>query len=853
MLRFVLAAAVIAPFVCAQNLPEFQWVKQVDTSGLDTFAGLGVDAAGNTYIAGSTSSANFPVQSAAQKTIASTGLYLITGGRSGSTYAPLPLSSASFVAIDPQNPSTVYAVSNGTLLRSTNSGSAFTALSLPSSQISTLAINPSNDQVLYAGTYDQGLFKSTDGGATWNTSNGSLQALQPGETDFEYAFEYVWIDPTDPNVLLANAVGDFVQSSDGGATWQLVFSDTDVTSVSFDTAVPGLVYAVTNGGIAFVSTDHGQGFADLTPTYPANLGAILPDPAQPGRLIGAARGAVYLSTDNGATWASALNLNSLVNVALFAVDWQYGFLYFATSSTVIRVTTDLNTVTPVGPPATGFVSSIAAANGIAYAANTGSSDVYVTKLDPSGNIVYSTYFGGSDADVATAIAVDSSGRCVRYRDHQFARLPGHQGCLREQRSQLPVQVKSGWIRRLFDLWSGRHDHSRSAVDRPDRSGVYRRHHERAVTTTPGAYQTTCQYCGIASNGFFGVITNSGYACKFDPTGSTLLYSTYIGGEIQLQGNIITNIAAASDGSLYLGGFSGLFHLNAAGSALLGSAAPPSFTAQAFIPQAMAIAPDGSVYVGGTATTFATTPGAFQTSYASNLRGAVIARWDSQLANVLDATFFGPEKSINAVAFDSDGNVYLGGGTSQQGLPTRTPIQLGFASGTGFLSEFSGDLSTLIFSSYFGDTTDFSVGGIGVAKNGAVLLGGLAGTPGIPGSPFNPWVNSLSLAPPPALRVDSVVNAASLFDGPISPGETVIVQGAGFGSAPELTINGIDIPVLSKTLTTVTATVPQSLPVGAAEVQVSAGAGSSNKVLVPVNPTSPAIFSQNGSGAGQGYI
>ena len=36
-------------------------------------------------------------------------------------------------------------------------------------------------------------------------------------------------------------------------------------------------------------------------------------------------------------------------------------------------------------------------------------DVYVTKLDPSGNLVYSTLFGGTGNDLATAMTVDSSG------------------------------------------------------------------------------------------------------------------------------------------------------------------------------------------------------------------------------------------------------------------------------------------------------------------------------------------------------------------------------------------------------------------------------------------------------------
>jgi uncharacterized protein (TIGR03437 family) len=59
-----LAAATLA-FVAAaapQDLPSFRWVKQVDAFGQNnSVAGLGTDAQGNVYIAGSTSTAHFPV------------------------------------------------------------------------------------------------------------------------------------------------------------------------------------------------------------------------------------------------------------------------------------------------------------------------------------------------------------------------------------------------------------------------------------------------------------------------------------------------------------------------------------------------------------------------------------------------------------------------------------------------------------------------------------------------------------------------------------------------------------------------------------------------------------------------
>ena len=79
MFRFMLAAFALIPLTFSQSLPAIRWVAEVDGSGKDSFAGLGVDAQGNTYIAGSTYSASFPVKAAVQNRIASAGLYRIDG------------------------------------------------------------------------------------------------------------------------------------------------------------------------------------------------------------------------------------------------------------------------------------------------------------------------------------------------------------------------------------------------------------------------------------------------------------------------------------------------------------------------------------------------------------------------------------------------------------------------------------------------------------------------------------------------------------------------------------------------------------------------------------------------------
>ncbi len=333
-------------------------------------------------------------------------------------YIELGLTSASSIAVDPLNPNTLYATSAGALRRSTDGGVTFSALKLPSSQLDALAISPVNDQILYAGTFNQGTLKSTNGGATWTTANGSLTG-----SNGEFAATGIWIDPTMPNVLLANINGNFYRSADSGASWQLLYSPLTAVGVTFDSVNSGTLYVTTYSDNAnFKSTDHGQTFTVLA--TPGPFGAILADPNHPGRLLGDGLGEIYESDNGGSTWIPKMNLG-FENSSFFFADWANGFIYAVVApSGIVRISSDLQTFTPVGPPALGNLNGVAVANGHVYVASSSSRDVYVTKLDPLGNIVYSTYFGGErgrqsrDRNDGGQI-----GKCLRDGDDDFAGFP----------------------------------------------------------------------------------------------------------------------------------------------------------------------------------------------------------------------------------------------------------------------------------------------------------------------------------------------------------------------------------------------------------------------------------------------
>src|SRR5262249_4162858 len=137
---------------------------------------IAVDAAGNAYITGRTASLDLPTTSPLQKANGVSQVAKSTDG--GITWSAsrvgLPLYNVTALAVDPLNPSTIYA---GT-----------------------------------AQTFSPGLgvYKSTDGGATWSASNTGLNNA---------SISSLLIDPVSPSTIYALSTGTIYKSIDGGSSW----------------------------------------------------------------------------------------------------------------------------------------------------------------------------------------------------------------------------------------------------------------------------------------------------------------------------------------------------------------------------------------------------------------------------------------------------------------------------------------------------------------------------------------------------------------------------------------------------------------------------------------------------------
>jgi photosystem II stability/assembly factor-like uncharacterized protein len=195
-----------------------------------------------------------------------------------------------------------------------------------------LAVDPNSNNILYLGTRNTGLWKSTDYGATWNqvsgfpvtsTANGVglvlVQFLKSSGTAG---------NPTQTIYVGASQTGNnLFRSSDGGATWDVVAGQ-PASLMPHHAALEanGLLYLtynngpgpnnVTSGAVWKYATGDGS-WANITPpTGQGGFSGVSIDPQHSGTLVVTTidrwfpRDQLYRSTDGGATWMAIFNNSS---------------------------------------------------------------------------------------------------------------------------------------------------------------------------------------------------------------------------------------------------------------------------------------------------------------------------------------------------------------------------------------------------------------------------------------------------------------------------------------------------------------------------------------------------------------
>ena len=195
---------------------------------------------------------------------------------------------------------------------------------LTSPQIHALAVDPKTSGVVCAGTALGGVFKTTNGGASWSARNAGLPF--PGQTtDAVFALA---IDQKTPTTLYAGTLtGGIFKSTNGGDSWSQSFSaGAAVNVLAIDPLTPTTLYAGTvtaggtpgrgvyktmNGGVSWIQSNSGLGSL--------HVHALAVDPTTPAIVYAATfGGGLFRSSNGGAIW-SASNQGGLTDLFLLAV------------------------------------------------------------------------------------------------------------------------------------------------------------------------------------------------------------------------------------------------------------------------------------------------------------------------------------------------------------------------------------------------------------------------------------------------------------------------------------------------------------------------------------------------------
>ncbi len=425
---------------------------------------------------------------------------------------------------------------------------------------------------------------------------------------------------------------------------------------------------------------------------------------------------------------------------------DYGFAVAVDSSGSAYVTgettsTDLPTANPLFGDTDGF----------------GSSDAFVTKLTPSGNaLAYSTYLGGSSSDSGLGIAVDASGSAYVTGDTFSTNFPTANPLFGDTNGigngdVFVTKLTSSGNALAYSTYLGGSDFDVGHALAIDASGAVYVTGHTASTNFPTVNPLLGDTDGLGS--FDAFVT------KLAPSGSAIVFSTYLDGEVDVSfSESGSAIAVDSTGHVYVTGFTDAVDFPTA-NPLFGDPGDGG-NRDAFVAK---LASDGSglvysTYLGGidddTASgvavdatgavcvvgntrspNFPTVNPLFGDTNGFGDYDAFVARLAPAGNALVYSTFLGGSGGDTgaAIAVDASGSAYVTGDTFSTNFPTVNPLfgdTNGFGDQDAFVSAFTPS-GALVYSTYLGGTGEDTAAGIAVDASGSAYVTGLTSSTNFP--------------------------------------------------------------------------------------------------------------------------
>ncbi len=450
-------------------------------------------------------------------------------------------------------------------------------------------------------------------------------------------------------------------------------------------------------------------------------------------------------------------------------------------------------------------------------------NVFVAKLNPIGSaLLYSTYLGGRGDDRGSAIAVDAFGSAYITGSTTSTDFP----------TANPIQATNGggdadlFVARLNANGSalvystylgGRGDDEAQAIAIDSSGNTY-------VTgfTSSINFPTRNPFQPANGGGDFDV-----FVTKLNPTGSTLVYSTYLGGS---DDDEASGIAADSSGNAYVTGYTVSANFptvnplqSAAAGGTCGTPLSRFACADVFVTKlnpagsalvystylggngdeggnGVAVDAGGNAYVTGfTGSANFPTVNPVQRSFSGGAcpiaingpcHDAFVAKLNPSGAALVYSTYLGgsDEDSGRAIAVDASGNAYVAGATYSSNFPTAIAIKNFLGPGTcgrepntvpcpdAFVAKFNAAGSALVYSTYLGGGDDDQDFGIALDASGNVYVAGSTASNNFPASPgaFQAAIRSQSISDAFIVKISDQAGRPS-----VNPGGTI--NGASFAA------------------------------------------------------------------------